>query len=86
MELSSNASRPRAVLPPPCRGLSRVESAGYIGVSPSLFDQMVEDGRMPRPIRINNRKVWDVRSIDRAFEALLIDGEESGSLNTWDDF
>ena len=60
--------------------------AGYVGVSPSLFDQMVEDGRMPPPIRINNRKVWDVRSIDRAFEALPIDGEESGSRNTWDDF
>ena len=86
MELSLNASRPRAVLPPPCRGLSRVEAAGYIGVSPSLFDQMVDDGRMPRPTRINTRKVWDARSIDRAFEALPIDGEESGSLNTWDDF
>ncbi len=31
------------------RGLSRVEAAHYIGVSPSLFDAMVKDGRMPQP-------------------------------------
>jgi len=47
---------------------------------------MVDDGRMPRPTRINTRKVWDARSIDRAFDALPIDGEESGSTNSWDDF
>lgn len=37
------------------RGLSRVRAALYVGVSPSLFDPMVKDGRMPRPKRINNR-------------------------------
>ena len=31
-------------LPP--RGLSRVQSAAYIGVSPTLFDEMVKDGRI----------------------------------------
>jgi hypothetical protein len=36
------------------RGLSRIEAARYVGVSPSLFDQMVKDGRMPGPKRINN--------------------------------
>jgi len=35
--------------PIPRRGLSRVESAIYVGVSPTLFDQMVKDGRMPAP-------------------------------------
>jgi hypothetical protein len=32
----------------PCRGLSRAEAAWYIGVSPSLFDEMVKDGRRSR--------------------------------------
>ena len=40
---------PRA-LPP--RGLSRLEAAAYIGVSPTLFDMLVKDGRMPEPKRI----------------------------------
>lgn len=55
-------------LPP--RGLSRPEAAAYIGVSPSLFDMMVRDGRMPRPKSINSRTIWDIRQIDKAFTAL----------------
>jgi predicted DNA-binding transcriptional regulator AlpA len=57
-----------ASLPP--RGLSRVEAAAYIGVSPPLFDAMVADGRMPRPKRANRRTLWDRRALDLAFEAL----------------
>ncbi|MBS7702716.1 helix-turn-helix transcriptional regulator [Chelatococcus asaccharovorans] len=62
----------RNVLPQslPPRGLSRGEAAAYIGVSPSLFDEMVEDGRMPQPKRINARTVWDRRRLDEAFDGL----------------
>src|SRR5262245_42719250 len=52
------------------RGLSRLEAAVYIGVSPTLFDEMVKDGRMPKPIRINARAVWDRLKLDEAFAAL----------------
>lgn len=72
------------VLPPslPPRGLSRVEAAQYIGVSPSLFDQMVQDGRMPKPKPINSRKVWDRVKLDLAFESLP---DTSGpEVNEWD--
>lgn len=68
-------------LPP--RGLSRVEAAQYIGVSPSLFDQMVEDGRMPKPKPINARKVWDRLKLDQAFEALPDTG--GSGANLWDE-
>jgi hypothetical protein len=61
-------------LPP--RGLSRVEAAAYIGVSPSLFDQLVQDGRMPVPLRVNTRTIWDRRRLDLAFDALLTDGSK----------
>ena len=69
------------VLPPslPPRGLSRVEAAQYIGVSPSLFDQMVEDGRMPKPKPINARKVWDRLRLDQAFELLPDTGGDGGN-------
>ena len=72
--------RPGDVLPlalPP-RGLSRVESAAYIGVSPSLFDMMVNDRRMPKPKRINARVVWDRIRLDAAFAALP---DEDGALD-----
>jgi predicted DNA-binding transcriptional regulator AlpA len=62
------------------RGLSRTEAAAYIGVSPSLFDQMVRDRRMPQPKRINSRNVWDRRRLDDAFEELPDDSAQ----NPWD--
>lgn len=63
------------------RGLSRTEAADYVGVSPSLFDEMVKDGRMPQPKRINSRTVWDRKQLDQAFEEL----PDSADKNPWDD-
>jgi predicted DNA-binding transcriptional regulator AlpA len=71
---NSTNSRQSLILP---RGLSRCEAARYVGVSPSLFDQMVADSRMPPPKRINARTVWDIRQLDAAFEALPSEREES---------
>ena len=72
----------RNVLPSslPPLGLARVEAAALIGVSPSLFDQMVDDGRMPRPKRINTRTVWDREDLEKAFKAL----PDDGGVNPWD--
>lgn len=63
----------------PRRGLNRVEAAIYVGVSPSKFDQMVADERMPRPKKIDCRKVWDIRALDLAFDELT-----EGDANEWD--
>jgi predicted DNA-binding transcriptional regulator AlpA len=82
--------RPADVLPlslPP-RGLSRMESAAYVGVSASLFDMMVKDGRMPPPKRINARTVWDRHRLDTAFLALPDDGDggaASRAQDAWGD-
>ncbi len=55
----------------------------YIGVSPGKFDQMLSDGRMPIPRRVDGRKLWDIRDLDLAFDALpREDGPKGGS---WDD-
>ena len=60
-----------ALIPPADRlGMSRPEAAEYIGVSPSLFDIMVMDGRMPRPKKINSRTIWDRRQIEQSFADL----------------
>jgi predicted DNA-binding transcriptional regulator AlpA len=69
---------PRDILPTslPPRGLSRVQAAAYIGVSATLFDEMVDDGRMPKPARINTRTVWDRVKLDEAFAALSDDARD----------
>ena len=68
---------------PTRRGLSRVEAAEYIGVGASKFDAMVSDGRMPKPKKIDGRRVWDVRSLDRSFDALP--GGDDSDYNPWDE-
>jgi excisionase family DNA binding protein len=66
--------------PVPRRGLSREEAAMYIGISPSKFDELVADGRMPAPVKIDGRKVWDIRYLDLAFDAL---SKEDAVPNSW---
>lgn len=70
-----------SALPPSLapRGLSRVQAAEYIGISPSKFDELVRDGRMPRAKRIDGRTVWDRLQLDHAFSA--IDGGEGNPLD-----
>jgi hypothetical protein len=68
--------------PVPRRGLSREESAIYLGISPGKFAELVADGRMPGPTRIDTRKVWDVRLLDLAFDALP--SETHHASNSWD--
>lgn len=65
-------------LPP--RGLSRVQAAAYIGISPTLFDALVNDKRMPKPKRINGRVVWDRLELDEAFAAL---SDDCGHDDPW---
>ena len=64
------------------RGLSREQAAAYVGISPSLFDMLISDGRMPGPKRINARVVWDRVKLDLAFEALA-GGEEASAGSDW---
>jgi len=57
-----------------------VQAATYIGVSPTKFDEMVADSRMPKPKRIDGRVVWDLRRLDLAFDAL----PDEHTANPWD--
>jgi hypothetical protein len=50
------------------RGLRRVLAAKYIGVSLSLWDELVLSGEMPKPKRVHGRTIWDKIAIDRAFD------------------
>jgi hypothetical protein len=62
--------------------LSRIEAAHYVGVGSTKFDELVASGRMPRPKRIDSRKVWDIQELDIAFDSLP---EDTAADDTWGD-
>jgi len=62
-------------------GLSREVAAAFIGVSPSKFDELVKDGMMPKPKRIDGRRVWSRASIEKAFNRLP--GDEDDEEDEW---
>ena len=72
-------------MPTPRRGLSRVEAAMYVGISPCKFDQLITDGRMPGPRCIDGRKVWDLRELDLSFDDLPRDDSGTALGGSWDD-
>lgn len=61
------ADERRSSLPPSLapRGLSRVQAAEYIGVGVTKFDELVTDGRMPKPKRIDEYLIWDRFQLDK---------------------
>ncbi|TBW38800.1 hypothetical protein EYW49_08920 [Siculibacillus lacustris] len=61
-------------------GLSRDQAARYVGVGATKFDEMVFDGRMPKPKRVDSRVIWNRLALEAAFHDL----PDEGSLNKWD--
>jgi predicted DNA-binding transcriptional regulator AlpA len=68
--------RPALVVDVTPRGLRREMAARYVGLSPTKFDDLVKDGRMPKPKRVDGCVVWDRQALDAAFEELPEDGQE----------
>lgn len=85
--LPDPAIRAKSVLPMslPPRGLSRLEAAAYVGISCTKFDELVADGRMPGPKKIDGRYVWDIRRIDAAFDRLPDKDGAASAGDPWDD-
>jgi hypothetical protein len=55
----------------------------YVGISPSKFEELVVAGTMPRPRKIGGRKVWDIRDLDLAFDALPRE-DDPPTPNSWE--
>ncbi len=68
--------RERAYAP---RGFRREAAADWVGVSASKFDEMVKDGRMPKPKRVDGCVIWDRYRLDAAFEDL----PDEGACSAW---
>jgi len=80
---------PRATALPsnlPPRLIGREAAAAYVSVSPNMFDQMVDDGRMPNAKRLGDRRIaWDVRELDAAVDHLPAEAGGPIADETWSD-
>ena len=82
--MSRSLSRIRAQALPR-RGLSREEAAMYLGISASTFDEMRSTGQIEPPRLIKGRKLWDIRDLDMAFDALPRENDILPSASWHDD-
>jgi hypothetical protein len=87
--MRGTASDHRSTSLPPTlapRGLNREQAAEYVGVGVTLFDAMVADGRMPKPIEVNSRRLWDRWALDTSFGALADKTATGEDADYWDKF
>lgn len=75
-------------------GVSREQAAALLGISATLFDWAVTNGRMPQPRLLRGRNIWDVEELVTSFRELPHrngkagdDGldEQTEAGNPWDD-
>ena len=63
----------------------REAAASLLGISPSKFDVLVKDARMPAPRVIDARVLWDVEELRVAWRALPKRCErEQDAASDWD--
>jgi predicted DNA-binding transcriptional regulator AlpA len=72
------------------RLICREAAAAYVAVSPTTFDKMVDDGLMPHPRRLTERRLaWDLRQLDAAVDRLpsygVADNADDATDHSWDD-
>jgi hypothetical protein len=80
----SNVTRSAALSslrPIPRRGLSRVEAAMYIGISPSKFDELRKSHRIGPPKVLDGRLIFTVERLDEFLDALP--DEDPGAAEDW---
>jgi predicted DNA-binding transcriptional regulator AlpA len=62
----------------PPRAMRAEQAADYLSMSRSMWLKLVDEGKMPKPIKIGAMTTWDRHDIDDAFEDLKRgDGEPS---------
>jgi hypothetical protein len=66
----------------PPRWMRRAEAARWVGMSPSKFDQLVKDARLPAPKTIDGIVLWDRYRLDTAVE-LYPDRSAAAEEDDW---
>ncbi|HTM71939.1 MAG TPA: hypothetical protein VL198_01795 [Pseudolabrys sp.] len=52
----------------PPRALRADRAAAYLAMGKSKFLELVDEGRMPKPVRIDGITTWDRYELDAAYE------------------
>lgn len=73
----------KSILSMSARGLSRTSAATYLAIGTTFFDQLVAEGKLPPPVAIGARRVWDRYELDAAFDAFKEVKAET-TKNSWD--
>ena len=47
--------------------MRRDEAAAALGISPTKFDELVADGRMPKPIKVDAMRLYDTEQVREAW-------------------
>lgn len=81
-DFRGHARRPRR-LPLEPLGLSREDAAAFIGLSPSKFDELVNDGRMPEARQADRRVLWSRIELIEAFDALPRRAANADAVDPW---
>lgn len=72
--------RPHDEMGPVAAGLGRDAAARYVGVSAALFDRLVRDGVMPKPIALRRRRIWFIESLTDRLRQLADRAEPAGPV------
>lgn len=54
----------------PPRAMRAEQAAAYLSIGRSLFLKLVEEGKMPPPVKIKSATTWDRFEIDAAYDDL----------------
>jgi hypothetical protein len=68
--MAIKAPSPSLSRPVPRRGLSRIEAATYLGISPSKFDELRTANRIAPPKVLDGRLIFTVERLDEFLDSL----------------
>jgi predicted DNA-binding transcriptional regulator AlpA len=57
----------------PPRAMRADRAAAYLGMGRSKFLVLVDEGRLPQPVRIDGVTTWDRLDLDAAYDRLKVD-------------
>lgn len=65
----------------PPRAMRAERAAAYLSISRSKFLELVEHGKLPKPVYIDGMVLWDRLALELAFEEMASDGERPNSFD-----
>jgi len=60
----------------PPRAFRAARAAAYLAMGKSKFLGLVDEGRLPRPVRIDGITTWDRLELDAAYEQMKLEEAE----------